>query len=87
MNGDEKLKMFDGLCNKTFNLKNTFVNELAIKNIGPIHKIWTDFFTIYTRIKSCTFELNEREESVLRVKEDCANWLNTFKSVYHKSEV
>lgn len=87
LNGDEKMKMFDGLCLKELNLANTFKDELAVRDINRVHKLWSDFITIYTTIKRSKFELPERNEQAEKIRIECANWLILFCSVHHDDQV
>jgi hypothetical protein len=87
LKGDEKMRMFEGLCFSDFNLKKTFVNSLAIDNIDNIHAVWSSFVIIYKLVKDNEYLESDRESLVNSIKSMCFEWLTLFLNCYHEDQV
>lgn len=61
------------------NINTIFSSQL--KNSLTISKIWIDFFQIFNYLK------REGEINYEFIKQNTSNWLKTFLSVYHRSDV
>jgi hypothetical protein len=87
LNNDEKVKMFDGLCNKLFSLEKTFKSELAIANIHSIQKLWSELMLVFSLIKNSSYDVSSHSELVKNVKTKCSDWLKLFVEIYPNEQV